>query len=263
MLNRLFLASALLLAGYIPAAGQNQETSPSQIKVIAHRGYWTAPESAQNSLASFAKADAIGVYGSEFDVWMTSDDDLVVNHDRIYAGTNIDMEKSPREEIASIALANGEKIPTLDQYFEQAARMPGTRLVLEMKVHYTPEREVEAVKKIVEKLRHYGLVERTDIISFSLHACQRFHEELPDTRIYYLAGNLSPQQLKDYGLAGLDYYMGVLRDHPQWIEQAHALGLEVNVWTVNSEQDMQEFIDRGVDYITTDYPERLQVLLKK
>ena len=45
--------------------------------------------------------------------------------------------------------------------------------------------------------------------------------------------------------------------------EAHELGLEVNVWTEDSEEDMKYFIGLGVDYITTDYPERLQALLKK
>ena len=46
----------------------------------AHRGYWTAPESAQNSLASFTKADAVGVYGSEINVWLTADNKPIVAH---------------------------------------------------------------------------------------------------------------------------------------------------------------------------------------
>ena len=31
---------------------------------------------------------------------------------------------------------------------------------------------------------------------------------------------------------------------------------------LDTEEDMRYFIDLGVDYITTDYPERLQALLK-
>jgi len=47
-------------------------------KVIAHRGYWKTPSSAQNSLRALELADSIGVYGSEFDVWLTKDDVLIV-----------------------------------------------------------------------------------------------------------------------------------------------------------------------------------------
>lgn len=55
--------------------------------------------------------------------------------------------------------------------------------------------------------------------------------------------------------------MGALRKHPDWVKEAHDKGLEVNVWTVDSEEDMRFFIDMGVDYITTNQPERLQAIL--
>ena len=70
-MKKLSLLFILLAAG----AG----SALAQPKVIAHRGYWKAPNSAQNSLASFSKADSIGVFASEIDVWLTADDRLIVN----------------------------------------------------------------------------------------------------------------------------------------------------------------------------------------
>ena len=64
-------------------------SAAAQPKIIAHRGYWQTSGSAQNSLASLVKADSIGCYGSEFDVWLTADDRLIVNHDRVYRDTDI------------------------------------------------------------------------------------------------------------------------------------------------------------------------------
>lgn len=253
MMKKLIFSAALLLAGGTVAA---------QPKVIAHRGYWTAPESAQNSLASFTKADAVGVYGSEIDVWLTADNKLIVNHDRKYKGTDIDMEKSTAKEITAIVLPNGENIPTFDAYLKLVASKPDTRLILEMKSLSDYNREDLAAEKIVRELKKYKVLERTDIIAFSINACLAFKKLLPDTRIYYLNGDLPPKSIKKLGLAGIDYSMGVLRKHPQWVKEAHELGLEVNVWTVDSEEDMKYFIGLGVDYITTDYPERLQALLK-
>ena len=254
MMKKLIFSAALLLAGGAVAA---------QPKVIAHRGYWTAPESAQNSLASFTKADAVGVCGSEIDVWLTADNKLIVNHDRKYKGTDIDMEKSTAKEITAIVLPNGENIPTFDAYLKLVASKPDTRLILEMKSLSDYNREDLAAEKIVRELKKYKVLERTDIIAFSINACLAFKKLLPDTRIYYLNGDLPPKSIKKLGLAGIDYSMGVLRKHPQWVKEAHELGLEVNVWTVDSEEDMKYFIGLGVDYITTDYPERLQALLKK
>ena len=228
-MKKLSLLFILLAAG----AG----SALAQPKVIAHRGYWKAPNSAQNSLASFSKADSIGVFASEIDVWLTADDRLIVNHDRVFKGTDINMERSTQRDICNIVLANGENIPTLDAYLKLVTTKPDTRLVLEMKSLSDLSREDLAAEKIVKALRKYGLVERTDIIAFSL------------------------KKIKKLGLAGIDYSIEALRKHPEWVEQAHKLGLEVNVWTVDKEEDMRYFIDLGVDYITTNYPEQLQQLI--
>lgn len=254
MTKKLILAAAMLLTGSAAVAAQP--------KVISHRGYWTAPNSAQNSLASFTKADSVGVFGSEIDVWLTADDKLIVNHDRVYKGTDINMEKSTLKEITSIVLPNGENIPTLDAYLRLVATKPNTRLILEMKSLSDLKREDLATEKIVKALRKYNLLDRTDIIAFSINACLAFKKLLPDGRIFYLNGDLAPRSIKKLGLTGIDYSMSVLRKNPKWVEQAHKEGLEVNVWTVDTEEDMRYFIDLGVDYITTDYPERLQALLK-
>ena len=254
MTKKLILAAAMLLTGSAAVAAQP--------KVISHRGYWTAPNSAQNSLASFTKADSVGVFGSEIDVWLTADDKLIVNHDRVYKGTDINMEKSTLKEITSIVLPNGENIPTLDAYLRLVAARPDTRLILEMKSLSDLKREDLAAEKIVKALRKYNLLDRTDIIAFSINACLAFKKLMPDGRIFYLNGDLAPRSIKKLGLTGIDYSMSVLRKNPKWVEQAHKEGLEVNVWTVDTEEDMRYFIDLGVDYITTDYPERLQALLK-
>ena len=255
MTKKLILAAAMLLTGSAAVAAQP--------KVISHRGYWTAPNSAQNSLASFTKADSVGVFGSEIDVWLTADDKLIVNHDRVYKGTDINMEKATLKEITSIVLPNGENIPTLDAYLRLVAAKPDTRLILEMKSLSDLKREDLAAEKIVKALRKYNLLDRTDIIAFSINACLAFKKLMPDGRIFYLNGDLAPRSIKKLGLTGIDYSMSVLRKNPKWVEQAHKEGLEVNVWTVDTEEDMRYFIDLGVDYITTDYPERLQAVLKK
>ena len=85
-------------------------TATSATKVVAHRGFWNTDNSAQNSLVSFHKADSIGCYGSEIDVWLTTDDHLVVNHDRIFQG--LFMETASFEELRALRLPNGEQIPT-------------------------------------------------------------------------------------------------------------------------------------------------------
>lgn len=253
MIKKLIMMSVLFAAGATAVCAQP--------KVIAHRGYWKTDGSAQNSLASFSKADAIGAFGSEIDVWLTADDRLVVNHDRVFKG--VDMEKATFAEATAVILDNGENLPSLDAYLQLVKSKPDTRLILEMKSLSDFRREDLAAAKIVEALKKYDLLDRTDIIAFSINACLAFKKLIPENRIYYLDGDLTPKKIQKLGLAGIDYSVKVLRKHPEWVKQAHEKGLEVNVWTVDSEEDMNYFIDLGVDYITTNHPEELQALLKK
>ncbi len=232
----------------------------AQPKIVAHRGYWTAPGSAQNSLASFSKADSVGCFGSEIDVWLTADNHVVVFHDKVSHG--LEIQKSKFADIRrTITLANGEKVPTLDEYLRHVATLPRMRLVLEMKQHDDILREDICIRKIVKALKKHGLVARTDFITFSINGCLTFKKLLPEVPIYYINGDLPPQSIKKLGFAGIDYGMKVYRQHPHWVKEAHDLGLEVNSWTVNSEEDMRFFIDLGLDYLTTNYPERLKAII--
>ncbi len=46
------------------------------------------------------------------------------------------------------------------------------------------------------------------------------------------------------------------------VKQAHDLGLEVKVWTVNKAEQMVALINMGVDGIITDYPDRLRDVME-
>ncbi len=45
------------------------------------------------------------------------------------------------------------------------------------------------------------------------------------------------------------------------LAEAHRLGLRVVVWTVNDSDDMRALLQRGVDGIITDYPDRLRTVM--
>ncbi len=235
--------------------------SAQATEVIAHRGFWDTEGSAQNSIAALEKADSIGCYGSEFDVWMSADGELVVNHDATFRG--VTMQDATAKVCTAVELPNGESLPTLRQYLERGKQL-ATRLILELKSHRTPERETEAVEKIVAMIDQLGLNERVEYIAFSRHATEEFIRLAPKgTPVYYLEGDIAPTELKAMGCAGADYNINVFKDHPEWIKECHDLGMKVNVWTVNKPSDMQWLIEMGVDFITTNAPVTLQTLLKR
>ena len=251
-LKKIMIASALLLAAY----GMQAQTN-----VIAHRGYWKTPGSAQNSIASLRKADSIGCYGSEFDVWLVKDNKLMVNHDPVYK--MMPMETSKSAALAGLRLSNGERMPTLEQYLD-AGKNLNTKLILELKAHKNKKSEIKAVEKIIAMVKEKGLEDRMEYITFSLNALKEFIRLAPKgTPILYLNGELSPKELNELGATGLDYHISVFKKHPEWIEEAHALGMKLNAWTVDKEEDMKWIFDHKIDFITTNEPVTAQELIKK
>ena len=224
----------------------------AQTKVIAHRGYWDCEGSAQNSIASLQKAQELRIYGSEFDVWMTSDGVLVVNHDAEIEGLKI--EETPYSQLKDFQLKNGEKLPTLETYLQQGKKDRKTQLIIEIKPHSTKNKEDRATAAVVKMVEKSGVKKHAEYISFSLNICKELVRLDPKAKVAYLNGNLSPQELKALKITGIDYHLKVLQNNKHWIEEAHQLKMTVNVWTVNTEADLQEMIAAGVNYITTDKP---------
>lgn len=234
-------------------------TAFAQPQVIAHRGYWKTNGSAQNSIRSLVKADSINCYGSEFDVWMTIDGELVVNHDAKV--DNFIIEQSESADILSIKLDNGENISSLKQYLEEGQNCK-TRLIFELKPHVNKILEAKAAIESIMLVNKMGLSNRVEYITFSPEALYLLIKYAPQgTPVYYLNGDKTPQELHKMGAAGMDYHYSILKKHPEWIEECHNLGMKVNAWTVNKEEDMIWCIKHNIDFITTNEPELLQNLL--
>lgn len=88
-------------------------------------------------------------------------------------------------------------------------------------------------------------------ISFSMNVCKRVAKLAPEFTNQYLRGDIAPAELHKLGINGIDYPYKAFYKHPEWVKEAHDLGMSVNVWTVNHESDMKAMIGLGVDCITT------------
>lgn len=250
-MKRIFILMAALLVGL---------TAVAQPKIVAHRGYWRTDGSAQNSITSLQKAAAVGCYGSEFDVWLTADGVPVVFHDATIDGIRI--EDTTFATLMNHRLQNGEFIPTLQQYLTEGSKIEGCQLILEIKPHRNEVRDKRIADMCVELVRTLGLEKKTEYISFSKVVCQRLHEITPDSKVAYLNGELAPAQIKEMGLTGIDYNEKVFVKHPEWLQEAKQLGVEVNVWTVDGEENLRHHVNlEGVDLITTNDPEILKGIL--
>jgi glycerophosphoryl diester phosphodiesterase len=232
----------------------------SKNEVIAHRGAFKAKGLPENSIAALNEAVRIGCHGSEFDVHMTADGVLVVNHDHDFLG--IIIEKSTYKELQAKQLSNGEYIPTLESYLKAGLKQKTTRLILEIKPSKTgAEYDKVLTAKVVAMVHKLKARPWVDYISFSYQILEQIKQLDSAANVSYLAGNVSLEKLKQDGFYGADYHYSVYKKG-EWFAKAKELGLTINAWTVNDAADMKWLLDNKVEFITTNEPEMLLELIK-
>lgn len=230
-------------------------------KIIAHRGCWDTPGSAKNSIAALVKADSIGCYASEFDVWMTADSVLVINHDADINGVVI--ETSPASEVTAQKLANGENVPTLEQFLTVASGLK-IRLVCEIKRHDSRSAEKACIERTLAMMKKFGLEDRVEYVTFSRNGLLQLIASVPEnTSVQYPAGDYLPEQMKFFGGNGLNFRCKKLRSEPELIKRCHDNGLTVKAWKLTAPDDLKWCVDNGVDFITSDEPASHLDKLKK
>lgn len=266
-MKKLFLLPAvffLLLSNGCMSTKKNTAASLSFAPniVVAHRGAWKKNNLPENSIASLKEAVRIGCTGSEFDVHLTADDSLVVNHDSHYAGLTI--EKSTYAELSATKLSNGEMLPTAYNYLQAGMQQTKTRLVLEIKPStISKERGQYLAEKVVALVKQLKAEPWVMYISFDYDILKKVLELQPGAKTAYLNGEKTPEQLAADKIWGADYHYAVFKKNNSWIEDAQKLGVNLNAWTVNNAEDMQWFINNKFDYITTNEPELLFDIIDK
>lgn len=254
----------LLVAVMIGISASAQLKAP---QIIAHRGFHASEGAARNSLNALKAAQEAGIWGSECDLQLTKDGEVLVVHGPSHPGTKgaktkVNVQKSTKAKVQAILLESGETVPTLEEYLQQLQKSNATKLIIEVKNQLTPKHETEIVQKTVDLVAKYGLQNEVEYIAFRPFVCWEIARLAPKgTKIAYLSGDYSPAYCKSMGCAGIDYNFKVLKKKKNWIKQAHKLGMYVNVWTVNKEEDIRWAIQNGVDFITTDDPVLVQKII--
>ena len=262
----------------------------SSVNVVAHRGFYkfsdpsgnsiAIPESAENSIYAVEKAIDYDFDGTEFDVQLTKDGQLIVFHNLKMNGKAIyNTPYSTLQTLSEFTLSNGETVPKLGTFLShcksslnaQAQRLGArhTKLVLEVKTHssMTTTQVNNLVTKIIQCVHQYELENDMFFISFNMDVCQLLKQQMPDAPVAYLSSistdtsgaspAYTPQVLiNTYDIPHIDYEYKLFQSsyHPEWLQQAHNLGMTVNVWTVDKKALTIEMQTLGVDYITTNHP---------
>jgi glycerophosphoryl diester phosphodiesterase len=251
----------IILLCLLSAVSYESMSQKKATQVIAHRGVWKNTGVPENSIAALQHAIRLGCWGSEFDVHLSSDSVPFILHDHSIQGIHI--EKTPASELKQIKLANSESLPTLESYLEAGKNQTTTRLVLEIKSSsISKERSLALATKCVQMVQKLNVASVTEYIAFDFDVCKKVKQLDPSATVTYLNGDKSPDELIAAGLDGMDYHFSVFKQHEDWLAISKEKKLITNVWTVNDIETMRWFIERKVNYITTNEPERLIELLK-
>lgn len=249
----------LFMAAMIGFTASAQYKAP---KIVAHRGFHASEGAARNSLNALKAAQKAKFWGSECDLQLTKDGEVLVIHGPMHGAINVN--RSTKEQVQTIPLKSEEIVPTLDEYLTQMKKSKNTKLIIEIKNQLTPQLETEIVEKTVKAVAQYGLEDMVEYIAFRPFVCTEIVRLAPKgTKVAYLNSDYTPEYCKGMGCAGIDYKYTRLQKKPNWIKEAHDLGMYVNAWTVNKEEDIRWCIENGVDFITTDDPMLVKKIIKE
>jgi len=188
---------------------------------------------------------------------------------------------------------DGERIPTLREVIRLHKKQCDTATQLWIEIKTTPEKPdltpaPQAVSEMLVKiLREEKISDRSRILSFDWRNLVHVQKIAPDISTVYLSlegvrlNNIKPGQPgASPWMAGLDiddfsgsipravqaaggrcwapYYKHVTISN---LQTAHELGIQVFVWTPDSQTVMKRLIEMGVDGIITNRPDRMRSVL--
>jgi glycerophosphoryl diester phosphodiesterase len=157
----------------------------------------------------------------------------------------------------------GQHILHLDELLEIVAEYK-VFLNLEIKTGEIFYKNIEEI--CIRRINALGVGKQILISSFNHISVQRCMEIDGSIRTGFLYE--SPQIDMDqygklYGTNALHPQLCCLYYSPGLVDKAHGKGLEVNTWTVNTEEDMRYCVKLGVDSIISNYPDKTASILEE
>ena len=240
--------------------------------IIGHRG--ASAVAAENTIAAFRQALAVGADGIEFDVRLTRDGVPVVIHDSTLRRTgglpdrvaDLTWAEISKVDVGSWFAASfaTETVPSLAELFTLFQSNNST-LYLEMKCDAASEQRAlaEACAKAIDE---HALKERVIVECFQLPALKILKEIDPEIRTVALfepsftnPSVLSDQriinQAQDVGAAALALHHRLAR--ASLVTKAKDAGLHVAVWTVDDPAWIERARVTGIDALISNDPQAM------
>jgi glycerophosphoryl diester phosphodiesterase len=242
-------------------------------RVFAHRGGGAiAPE---NTLAAFEMGLKVGADGIELDVHLSADGAPVVVHDSTLERTTDAAGPVAARTAAELARVDagwhfagsrgnfpfrgqGLGIPTLREVLARHRDVP---VIIEMKLD-----SVAMGERVAEAIHAAGADDRVCAAGYGSTSAATVRRALPhvatsachaEVRMaLYRSWSGWPVKRPPFGGYQVPEQAGRVRIvSPRFIRHAHAAGLEVQVWTVDTEAEMERMLAWGVDGLISNRPD--------
>lgn len=226
--------------------------------VIGHRG--ASGYCAENTLSSIRHALALGADGVEFDVRALGRH-LIVLHDDTLDRTTDGTGRYDDHDWATLRefkTAAGEPIPLLEEAL--LAALPAGIINVELKDPSAADRLIDYLSAECEHGRIEA--ERLLLSSFDTSATATLAARRGDMRlgILYDDGDFDAALERARAQDAWSLHLPLAALESSIIARAHADGLRVLVYTVNTHADLARCHDLGVDGVFSDYPDRAVAL---
>ncbi|MBQ8765777.1 MAG: glycerophosphodiester phosphodiesterase [Clostridia bacterium] len=241
--------------------------------VLAHRGAnKVAP---QNTIPAFKKAMEFNADGLETDVHLSSDGHIVICHNYTVDETSNGTGRVDEMTLAQLKSFDfgsyfnedfkGVSLPTLSELLDLTKSM--SLINIEIK---PPKKDCDLVKRVVETIHEYGIVDNSIVSCFDPE-CIRLVKEIDSnvkTGLLYEDDELG-REIMTFGVAKYCEQLKANAAHPhrklitqKEVMELHNLGMAVNPWTVNLEEEIIRFAKWGCDAIISDVPDYCRKVLE-
>lgn len=240
--------------------------SPGEAAFIAgHRGgSTTAPE---NTLPAIRSALLSGFDYVEVDLALTVDGQAVLMHDASVDRTTNGsgrLSELTFDEVRALdagswfsAAYTGTQVPTAAEFLDVLADMDG-RAILDLKGTWT----ADAAGALVEELSARGLERSVAVASFDARTLAYIESHSAVISRLAILRRLPvdvAEAARAIGARGVVVDRRALSARPEVVDELHAAGLRVIVYTLNTDRQWDAMTELGVDGIVTDDPGLLDV----
>ena len=225
----------------------------NEIELVAHRG--GGDLGAENTIAGILAAAEEGVAWSEIDIQRTKDGHYVLNHDGVFqrvAGDSRSSSQMTLAEIKELRVADAfdssrpaQPVPTIEEAIEASKGKIGLFMELKGK---TADKQM--VDDMVAMVKAYGVEKEVALLSLDYSLITYIEETYPEMvsgYLYYFSIGQTGDLQGDYLI------MEEAEASYEKVSDLKARGKKVIVWTVNTEESIQRFVNSEVDGIITDY----------